>query len=89
MWPYLGTLHLFQICAKNCINEITYISTYMMVSCNDVFNEPQKCFKGEFANARRGSVGTKMHFLKRHNNMLSSYQIRFTYSYMPHEDNSQ
>ena len=57
-----------------------------MVSCNDVFNEPQKCFKREFANARSG---TKMHFLKRHNNMLSSYQIRCTYGYMPFEDNSQ
>ena len=86
MWPHLGILHLFQICAKNCINEITYISTYMMGSCNDVFNEPQKCFKREFANARSG---TKMHFLKRHNNMLSSYQIRCTYGYMPFEDNSQ
>ena len=87
MWPHLGILHLFQICAKNCINEITCIShTYMMVSSNDVFNEPQKCFKREFANARSG---TKMHFLKRHNNMLSSYQIRCTYGYMPFEDNSQ
>ena len=57
-----------------------------MVSCNDVFNEPQKCFKREFANARSG---TKMHFLKRHNNMLSSYQIRCTYGYMPFEDDSQ
>ena len=77
MWPHLGILHLFQICAKNCINEITYISTYMMVSCNDVhcFNESQKCSKREFANA---VAHTKMHFLKRHNNILSSYQILCT-----------